>query len=427
MPDPSLRSGMRAIFYLSLASLVPLVPLASLASCSAPSVVPPPPAPNDGGAQADGGAAPDAATDGGQGQDSSAQQAMGWPVIASGGGAVMSPLEIVTIVSLGDVDQDALFSVGDAVAASRWWASFAGDYGLSTVTHTKWTGAGITATSVSDVEMIAYMKATIQANGGHAPDAHTLYLLYLPDGTNSSDATSGEVNTDCKSTSGYHTMTADGMIWAVVERCPVAYLGWTKLMGVTQTATHEIVEAATDPDTAFGWNVACAPGKRPWECFPLEVASGTNQGEVGDLCSDTLWSEAGLTWTRVWSKTAAAKGGDPCVPAVSAPYYDVGTPQDWYALAPGQSLDVPVTGVVDHGTLPDWTLYADVASESPKGVFSQMFASPTIGVGQTRPLTLKAAAAAPSGSYAVVRFQSFAGDALHMDPIHAHYVGVYVP
>jgi hypothetical protein len=89
---------------------------------------------------------------------------------------------------------------------------------------------------------------------------------------------------------------------------------------ITASASHEIVEAATDPfpdtqpayigvdDDHLAWSVAI-----------------TGPGEVGDMCgseSSQLGRYIGYFLVqRSWSNQAAAANLDPCVPATSSPYF----------------------------------------------------------------------------------------------------------
>jgi len=422
---------MRVAFVLSLVGAAPLaLGAAGAFGCSSSDS----PATADSGAPDTGasdGGAPDGAQqdgaqpDAGEGGAPDAQDAGPsiWPVITNQGGMTMAPLKLVTIVASNDADAQQLFAFGDAVGASRWWMDIANDYNLGAFGgHTKWTGAAITGASITDTQMAAYIRATIAANNGGAPDARTLYLLYLPDGTNSASSQTMEVNTDCATSTGYHTWDND-LVWSVVERCPVSTTGWTKFQGVTQTAAHEIAEAATDPLVST-WFLTCPMGSNPWDCSPF--ATGT-QGEVGDLCPETRWDESGFVWSRIWSKGAAAAGGDPCVPRSSDPYETATTAMGWYTVAAGASVTIPVTGWSSTGSAPDWNVRAAIAKQKMGTTFTIDFTATTLAVGQSVDLKVNAPQGAPSGAWAVVQIDSAPTNIGTSDPQHQWFVGVRVP
>jgi hypothetical protein len=82
-----------------------------------------------------------------------------------------------------------------------------------------------------------------------AADGNTVYVLYLPDGVVFVDA--GNVpNTDCGSLEGAHFQYHVGNDnWAFVQRC--LHNDQAGIDDATNTASHEIFEAATDPVDAF--------------------------------------------------------------------------------------------------------------------------------------------------------------------------------
>jgi hypothetical protein len=282
--------------------------------------------------------------------------------------------------------------------------------------------------------MISYIQSAIAGNAAAAPDGNTMYMLYLPPGIDAIDPMSG-TNTMCQFFGGFHDVyDMGGNAFAVGQRCPVQGTGLSELQDLTITASHEILEAATDPTPGSGWVLGAADLQQPWTTAPTLVAPG---GELGDLCLGTKWVEGGYTYQRGWSNVAAAAGGDPCVPAYpNAKYYNASAPQPWYMVAAGGSVTIPLTGFAS-GPTGDWALESQPLSSSPTGFaasvtsatnfIAQMGMFPTTNNGRTATLTVTAPTVA-SGSWAVFGIGSVplppasGGDSVHVWP-----VGVYVP
>jgi hypothetical protein len=96
----------------------------------------------------------------------------------------------------------------------------------------------------------------------------------------------------------------------------------------TGTVSHELAEAATDPDVGIPKYTYNMYGNDAW-------ATDTRGGEVGDLCEnqpgvvEDNWSLA-----RIWNAVAAKASKNPCQP-VSNPVYYSAVP---HTVAPGKSL-----------------------------------------------------------------------------------------
>src|SRR5262249_15222614 len=117
-------------------------------------------------------------------------------------------------------------------------------------------------------------------------------------------------------------------VFAVVAECPESAGGFG-LDGVTESLSHELIEASTDPflatNPAFAW---VWQDDLAWSFFGDPAKGGGGHAEVTDLCA---W-EAGpeeraarlvddFAVERSWSNAAARQPQDPCVPAVDEPYF----------------------------------------------------------------------------------------------------------
>jgi hypothetical protein len=167
-------------------------------------------------------------------------------------------------------------------------------------------------------------KMTYAGETFDAPNENTVVLFVVP----------GQTMTD---EGIYHYETAPGVVQAAMH---VPYIVLPRnLIGpdfdeLTWSASHEIVEVASDPHpTTFP----------AWYDNLL-----TYLGEIADLCNDipTTQTLDGTPYvlTRIYSASrAAARAGDPCVPALDRPFAGV-------ALSP-LSLAIPENGSLRVGTL----------------------------------------------------------------------------
>jgi hypothetical protein len=149
------------------------------------------------------------------------------------------------------------------------------------------------------------------------------------------------------------------------------------------------------------------------------------------MCEGTFWVENQRVYQRVWSNAAARRGGDPCIPALSEPYYGVAFQQEWYAVAAGERVDIPVKGWAT-GEMVAWPLSVFVGNGDVD--FSATFAaaSPKLTPGADEILMVEAPPDAPSGSFAVVGVESKRPPHDRTtrgltDGLHLEWVGVYVP
>ena len=354
-----------------------------------------------------------------------------FPVVVSHGGGELTTLRLVTVVTAGDPLHDALHAFGDALVGSNWLAAVGRDYGLAPRGTSLHVDGPTLDVDVSTRDMAAYVRGALDAAPPPAspdldphPDGRTLYLLYLPEGVEV--ALGGQRNCGCNLQGGAHTtFDGHGDALAYVQRCSL-----TDDSSVTRVASHEVAEAMTDTGAGGYYVDQRSP---PWSGSAWAYLQA-GHSEVGDLCSGTFFTEAGWTYQRIWSASAAAAGGDPCVPALSTPWFDTSSDVSWADVAPGASVAVPMTGW-STGPRADWYMYALVESEPP-GVFTAAVttaneqqldgvAYASINDGDAATLTVMASASARSGAIGMVHVVSRSAD--HVDGTHTWPVGVRVP
>lgn len=134
------------------------------------------------------------------------------------------------------------------------------------------------------------------------PVQDTVYMVYYPEPPTTTLIKGG---TYCSSFSGYHTETvANGVkvSIAIVGRCQCFWPGLSVLQAVERTASHELMEAATNPfpDTAPAYDIPSATPAASTVASAWAAAIG--EGEVGDLCVGTqVYQDSGFLAQRIWS------------------------------------------------------------------------------------------------------------------------------
>jgi hypothetical protein len=299
-----------------------------------------------------------------------------FPVVPPNDGSELVMPRLVVIVGPGDPLADQLFAFGDALVQSAWLAAIGHDYGIAPTAGTSSvhiTGGAVAAT-MDYSALFAYVTTTLEANPAAAPDGHTIYLFFYPPGTSRGD--------DCADLGAHGAMTiapyqkgtgVDSLAWA--QRCPIP-AGMTEIAGLTITASHEVAESATDayPPHGFALPAQLWPQTETTPPWAVPSWSYLQSGgvEVADLCEGTVIDDGAFAYQRIWSTTAAAAGGDPCVPAAPAPYYSAATPRDWITVPAGSTAMVPVLGW-STGPRADWAVSV-FYGDTHEGGFTPTFA-----------------------------------------------------
>jgi hypothetical protein len=304
------------------------------------------------------------------------------PSIPSQGGKVLAHPAIVTVTFADDPNAALAESYGDWVVGSAWLAA-AKEYGVSTGTHANKVqiarNAPMTA-SRGDVEAIV-----AEAMTGLTATDDTLVAVWFPKTTK---LTLSNL-THCGSFSGYHAETGAGIAFAAIGDCPTYVTGLSETENIMRTASHEIIEASTDPrtDTNPAW-VALDPAN-PWSIL----------GEVGDVCPlSGIVRDGAFVAQRYWSNEAAkVRAGDPCVPAPAGASYSTSVaPIDTQTVAAGAKVTFDLVGAATDTSL-EWTIQV-------KPLLGTLQATTTLGGstmrdGATTRLAFDVAKDAASGTY----------------------------
>ncbi len=356
-----------------------------------------------------------------------------FPMLVNEGGHILSPLRLVVVVAANDSLRDSLFAFAKALPASQWWPQVATPFGISP-TATAFTVAGppiAAGTQMTLADVTAYVQAAAIDSAGYAADGRTMYLIYLPAGVSCISAGA------CALYPAFHVSFRTFDALAVVARNQSGFR--TMMEAMTLNASHEIIESATDPEVD-AWKLESP--LHPWTGSPWGLDDDSNVEENADMCEGTRILDGGFYYQRIFSNQAAALGGDPCVPAIPTPYFNV-TTNGWYPTTTGE-VSIPITGW-SVGTVADWelawgsgphttSLSAPTASIScPDTVFLTRSSFCAMNNGRTAMLHVVLPPGAGSQTYFSIRVFSFRIDANGQtggpgeDYTHRWIFGVYVP
>jgi hypothetical protein len=307
-----------------------------------------------------------------------------FPQVENQGGQLILAPQLVTVTFPGDSLSTDLVAFGKTVEESLWWTTVTSKYcqkgsscivagatptsvvypsaPASSYTDSTQGGGSTLKTWLANAISSGALPAPADEDAGTNAMSNTLYLLYFPDSTSISlDGMSG-----CSNAEGYHAaMIYNGIQvpYAVISECPGSGMETppiTTLQGTTITASHEIVEAATDPsdlnnDTGYYLNQN-DPGTYGWDDI--------EGGELADLCVDVFnfgqdeWNEGGFTVQRIWSNEQAAAGLDPCAPITTSSVYFNSVPvQSFFVMDVGSTITFEVDAF-SVGPRSDWRVTA---------------------------------------------------------------------
>jgi hypothetical protein len=288
------------------------------------------------------------------------------PQAQTTGGPVVASPKFVAVSFAGDSSQSDIDGFVAGVVASSYWTSAVAEYGVGAasappVVHSTDKPAAM----VDDSDVIAWLKAHI-GNTLPAADSSTIYTLFYPAGVT---VTFGG-GVSCSAFNGYHNdyqdTTGKYVTYIVLPRCPPPVSSITTFDFLTATASHEFIEAATDPlpQDMPAWNAVDQIG------FGL-VGGGA---EIGDLCAafpSSFYRPAGLPYLvqRVWSNAAAAANHDPCQPDGASPYFNAApVGNDMLTVSAGGFGTVQASGVripVGQSATVELQLFSDAPTSGP--------------------------------------------------------------
>ncbi len=314
---------------------------------------------------------------------------------------------LLTITYASYTYQQQVEDFGKFMVTSSWMTSVGKEFGVLSATQENRRFPGTAPPTINDAGIQSLIIAKIAASALPAPTVggQNLYMVYFPATTVITDS-GGAAMCGANGSVGYHGAAKSAGIhfaYAVIADCGSGF------PSITSTASHELIEAATDP-----WD---APNLGYFMDFNVPNLWYTDYGdETADMCQYEADTTEGM-WTvqRSYSNVAAAAGGSPCVPAVAGEAYNnvSASPDTMPNVAAGGSVVFTITGWSTLKTTP-WKLVigpGDQTDFDPKAVLS----GTTINNGETVTVTLKAPTTAKSGTIGSAYI--FSGDAGHSWPV----------
>jgi hypothetical protein len=302
------------------------------------------------------------------------------PKLVDQGEPVLTAPAIVSITFPGDPDVAAIEQFGRTLAQSGWWDTVRAGY--CETNSSRCVGDGPAGTSVeiaappgtsyADANdggpstLQDYITALLTSGVVPPPTGQSILVFYFP----ASTLITFQGGTSCTDFDGYHnSMSFQGTRFAfvVVPECTPTRAGLATAQFRSFAASHEIIEAATDPfltPSSAGFYLDFSdPAIIPW--------NDLGGGESADMCLDLTGLgqdeavEGGFTVQRVWSNAEAAAGHDPCVPETSsAPYFNVAPQGAIVAVDVGGTVTFDAVAFSD-GPRGDWYVEGVDANGTP--------------------------------------------------------------
>lgn len=243
------------------------------------------------------------------------------PQVAGANSGVLATPTVVTITYDGDPHRADLEAFFRDFAASSAWAAQTQEYGVGPLNvgpprHLP----GPAPARITDGQIVGILRANLAGASPPwgTPSADTVYDFVFPEGTIVDD---GDGYLCCEDYDGYHWDDQVGGVdvaYAIQCACPgFDGPGIDDLQQLTVVASHEIVEAVTDP-RGEGYAEADA-AHTIWDFV--------YGGETADMClaADTAYwvnpADMHYAIQRSWSNAEARAGHDPCVGEAQRPYY----------------------------------------------------------------------------------------------------------
>lgn len=315
--------------------------------------------------------------------------------LPSRGGPVLAHPSFATLTYANDTNRATLEAFGDAMGADPWWGPTTAEYGvgpLVSLGHARLPDLAPVAASQTQIEtyLLGLAAAGTLPRAADGTYDGVVYLLYFPAGA--AITLSGGAAA-CSGWHGVHGEARSGtthIAYALAIDCGPGR-GFDALGYLEAAASHELVEAVTDP------YVSTAPA---YQASPSMPDRWSIYGELTDRCVGRyVVRPSGFVFARSWSNAASTAGDDPCPPSEPGEiFYGLDTPSTTVHGAAGTTLDVPLTGFA-RGTVPDFALQAYVAA-GPNVRPSLGRATLNDGVSTNLRLTLPAGT--PSGQLAWV-------------------------
>jgi len=258
------------------------------------------------------------------------------PVIPNQGGPILTSPEVITVSWSGDPLVAGLEGFDAWWVTSATWKTMMAEWGVGSGTYVgpvHLTDAAPLTLGNDDVD--ALLLSGFAAGTIPPPNGSRLYMIYPPAGT---DVTNFGAK-GCEAFQAYHYAVdvpasdagpATKAYYAVTPRCADTS-GMSPLDFVTWGASHEVMEAASDPQFDHpAWRI------------DVQSPATPELGENADLCAGHPTVVEGHMITRNWSNVAAKAQERPCVPAPPGPMFGLFADTAEVTLTPGKTSTVKI-------------------------------------------------------------------------------------
>jgi hypothetical protein len=311
------------------------------------------------------------------------------PKVITYGGPVLTAPRVHPVFFAGD-NAGLVASTIDfynKIGPSSYWTATVAEYGVGLLS----SGAPIQLPEAApalttDDGIQAWLAGKLNANDPAfpTPDANTIIAINYPAGV-SIDLQGSK---SCQAFLGYHSnLTLDAahgnmdVAYLVIPRCSPQSTGMALLDAITNTGSHELIEAATDPYPQTNGAYGQVDNNHIYWLLAL------GGGETADMCAQSPTSaykdpEVGYLVQRSWSNVAAAASHDPCVPAANKVYFNSAPvlPDTITLGAGGQSIKVKGVQIPIGSTKTvELDLFSDAATSGPWTVKAYDYAQFTGG------------------------------------------------
>jgi hypothetical protein len=326
------------------------------------------------------------------------------PHVVFHGGPLLTELNIVTITYPDDPMADVGEQLDEMIPTSAWLRAVGAEYGVRGGRHlASYQFPDPAPAQLTYEDMPAHVLDLIRNGAVPGPTVDgvpVLYVQYFPRTTTISEGDGSSPM--CEAALAYHNWTPEtelGLVpYAVIPTCYP-----DSVLDRTSGASHEIIEAATDP---FGSGYYVDPAD-PTD--PYHYA----QPEVADLCNRVnAPPEDGVVLESSWSNAQAdAWQVAPCQPAPDVFTEVIADPATVVEAAPGATVSWDLTGYAAAPTA-DWLLEArhgyagDSTALNDEMSLTVRFSQPTLNDGQHATVTATVPPDAKSGQVVALNIWS---------------------
>ena len=258
-------------------------------------------------------------------------------VVNAAKGPVLTSPKIVYVFYPSYSREAELQTFAQALAASPYWSTTTSEYGVGAITYGGTIDLTDTPpTTISQADIQTWVASELQSGAFGTPDPQAIYTIVYPSTTtitqpNPVSSLFGTVDS-CVAFYGYHDNTSVALDDAGTTEFAYAVIPTCKqLTALTETLSHEWIEASTDPllTTAGVFTLTGGPSAAFYgpdgDHLIWALLGG---GEVGDMC-EPEGSGVNITPSdlheyvqRTWSNASAQGSHDPCVPIPSGAFFD---------------------------------------------------------------------------------------------------------